>query len=235
MHVQGDLWAMGWSGGKDSVLALDRAVRAGLNVRYVCTLYDPASARVRFHGTPVPVLQGQAAALGRELVARPAPWEQFDAVFAAALADLARRGVTGMIFGNIHLADVRAWYEARVVAAGLRHHEPLWGEDPTTVLHESIERGYSARLVSIDTTRLPGSWLGRVLNPACAAELAARPDVDPCGERGEYHTLVINGPLFAHPLAVRPGATHRDGGFALLDVEVGDGQEATPRWPGPAG
>src|SRR5947208_3472479 len=94
----GGIWSMSWSGGKDSALALDRAVRAGLDVRYLCTLYDPATGRVRFHGTPVPVLEMQATALGRELVALPAPWDRFDEVFHAGLAHLSHLGVTGMIF-----------------------------------------------------------------------------------------------------------------------------------------
>jgi uncharacterized protein (TIGR00290 family) len=218
------VWAVSWSGGKDSTLALDRAVRAGLQIPYLMTLYDPASGRVRFHGTPVEIMERQAAALGRELLALPGPWDRFDQVFQDGLDTLSRRGVTGMLFGNIHLVDVRAWYEDRVVAHGLHHREPLWGEAPVALLREVIERGYSAYLVSIDTARLPGSWLGRALDHACAADLAQRPDVDPCGEHGEYHTLVTDGPLFRHPLAIRPGAAHADGSFLLLDVEPGGAQ-----------
>ena len=214
---------MGWSGGKDSMLALDRAVRAGLEIRYLVTLYDPALGRVRFHGTPIAVLEGQAAALGCELLALAASWDRFDRVFRDGLDALIQRGVTGMIFGNIHLADVRAWYEARVVAHGLRHHEPLWGGAPLALLEEVIARGYRAHLVSVDTTRLPPSWLGRSLDAACAAELALRPGVDSCGERGEYHTLVTDGPLFHQPLSVRSGVTHADGHFLLLDTELGIG------------
>jgi uncharacterized protein (TIGR00290 family) len=215
------VWAVSWSGGKDSTLALDRAVRAGLQVRYLVTLYDPATGRVRFHGTTVEILERQAAALDRELLALPAPWERFDQVFQDGLDTLCRRGVTGMLFGNIHLTDVRTWYEARVVAHGLRHLEPLWGEAPAALLREVIERGYIAHLVSIDTTRLPGSWLGRALDHACAGDLAERPDVDPCGEHGEYHTLVTDGPLFRQSLAFRPGVTRADGAFLLLDIEPG--------------
>ncbi|MGH2387784.1 MAG: hypothetical protein ACRDIE_06225 [Chloroflexota bacterium] len=129
-------------------------------------------------------------------------------------------------FGNIHLGDARAWYEERVVAHGLRHHEPLWGDAPSALLEEFIDRGYSARLVSIDTMRLPAAWLGRDLDAACAADLALRPDVDPCGERGEYHTLVTAGPLFRRPLSVRPGVTHADGPFLLLDMEPRKESEA---------
>lgn len=219
------IWAVSWSGGKDSTLALDRAVRSGLHVRHLFTLYDPISARVRFHGTPIPILQLQADALGLDLLAVAAPWERFDAVFAEGLAELAHRGITGLIFGNIHLADVRAWYEERVIAHGFRHYEPLWGNAPATLLQEVIDRGYNAHLVCIDGTCLPSSWLGRVLDAGCASELSLRPLVDPCGERGEYHTFVTNGPLFRHPLAVRFGAVHRDGAFTLLDVEPSGNQE----------
>jgi uncharacterized protein (TIGR00290 family) len=215
----GGIWAVGWSGGKDSALALDRAVRRGLDVRYAFTLYDPASGRVRFHGTPIPILTLQAAALGLELVALPAPWDDFEAVFAEGLETLVNRGVTGLIFGNIHLADVRAWYEERVRARGLHHYEPLWGETPGALLQEVIGRGYRAHLVCVDGSRLPDAWLGRALDAACAADLALLPEVDPCGERGEYHSFVTAGPLFRYPLAVRFGTTHRDGAFRLLDVE----------------
>jgi len=217
------VWAMGWSGGKDSMLALDRAVRAGLAIRYLVTLYDPARGRVRFHGTPIAVLEGQAAALGCELLALAASWDRFDWVFRDELDALIQRGVTGIIFGNIHLADVRAWYEARVVDHGLRHHEPLWGGAPQALLEEFIACGYSAHLVCVDTTRLPASWLGRTLDAACAADLALRPGIDPRGERGEYHTLVTDGPLFHQPLSVRSGVTHADGHFLLLDTELGIG------------
>lgn len=226
----GGIWAVSWSGGKDSTLALDRAVRAGLDVRMLFTLYDPASGRVRFHGTPIEILARQAAALGRELQALAAPWERFDQVFQEGLDLLVRRGVTGVIFGNIHLADVRAWYEERVVAHGLAHHEPLWGDAPAALLSEVIIRGYRAHLVSVDTTRLPGSWLGRTLDAGSAADLALHPEVDPCGERGEYHTLVTSGPLFHQPLDVRPGRVHTDGHFLLLDVEPGTGAANEAAW-----
>lgn len=225
-----EVWAISWSGGKDSMLALDRAVRAGLDVRYLVSLYDPHSGRVRFHGTTLELLGRQAAALGRELLALAAPWDRFDQIFQDGLDSLSRRGVRGLIFGNIHLADVRAWYEMRVLAHGLRHHEPLWGEPPAVLLREVIDRGYVARLVSVDTARLPGSWLGRALDAACADDLALHADVDPCGERGEYHTLVTDGPLFGRPLSVQPGVTHADGHFLLLDVELGpDAANGAPR------
>lgn len=223
------VWAVSWSGGKDSALALDRARRAGLQVRFLLTLYDPASERVRFHGTRRAVLATQAAALGCALLALPAPWEQFEQVFLAGVGTLRERGVSGLIFGNIHLADVRAWYEERVVGTGLLHHEPLWGERPADLLAEVVTRGFDARVVCVELARLPRAWLGRRLDERACAELSSLPGVDPCGERGEYHTLVVDGPPFSGPLAVRPGAVHEEGGFLLQDLELAPTEVPAPK------
>jgi uncharacterized protein (TIGR00290 family) len=222
-------WAVSWSGGKDSALALDRARRAGLHVRCLLTLYDPVSERVRFHGTTPAVLAAQAEALGCDLLALPAPWEHFERAFLDGLGALRERGVGGLIFGNIHLADVRAWYEERVVGAGLRHHEPLWGERPVDLLAEVVARGFDARLVCVELARLPRTWLGRRLDERACAELSSHQDVDPCGERGEYHTLVVGGPHFSHPLAVRPGAVHEEGGFLLQDLALAQAEAPAPQ------
>lgn len=213
----GDVWALSWSGGKDSALALDRAVRAGLDVRYLLTLYDPATGRVRFHGASPAAIAAQAAALGREALLLPAPWDRFEDAFGQGLDALTARDVAGLIFGNIHLADVRAWYEARVAARGLRHHEPLWGESPAALVREVVDRGYVARLSCVDATRLPRAWLGRALDRGLLAELQGLPGVDPCGERGEYHTLVSDGPLFARPAPLRFGPPHEEGAFVWLE------------------
>src|SRR5258708_1833843 len=133
-------FAVMFSGGKDSMLALDRAVRAGAAEPTLLTLYDAASQRVRFHGVPLAVMRAQAEALG--LPARHVPTTPaiFEAVFLAALGALRDDGVSGVIFGDIHLADVRAWYEERVRAAGLAHVEPLWGEAPSAPGRETAAR-----------------------------------------------------------------------------------------------
>src|SRR5258707_6393996 len=130
-------YAVMFSGGKDSMLALDRAVRAGAAAPTLLTLYDAASQCVRFHGVPLAVMRAQAKALGLPARHDPTTPATFEAVFLAALAALRDDGVSGGIFGDIHLADVRAWYEERVRAAGLAHVEPLWGEAPGALLREA--------------------------------------------------------------------------------------------------
>jgi diphthine-ammonia ligase len=217
-------YAVCFSGGKDSMLALDRARRAGLRLVRLVTLYDEASARVRFHGVPVGVMRAQAQALALPLSVYPTTPATFEAVFLAALDALRADGIGGVIFGNIHLADVRAWYEDRVRAAGLEHVEPLWGEAPGRLVREVLSRGYTAVLTCIEEAKAEPTWLGQALSEELIAAFERR-GIDPCGEYGEYHTLVTDGPLFRIPLSVRFGDVHvagdnqGQGGFRQLDVQ----------------
>jgi len=211
--------AVSFSGGKDSMLALDRAIRAGYRVSALLTLYDGASDRVRFHGVPMGVMRAQADALGLPARHHPTAPETFERVFLAALGELRAEGIGGLIFGDIHLADVRAWYEGRVRAAGLEHVEPLWGEDPAALAAEVVARGYRAIITCLEDATTDPAWLGRPLTGALVAEFARR-GIDPCGERGEYHTLVTDGPLFRAPLAIQLGGAHGEGGFHQLDVRL---------------
>lgn len=206
-----------FSGGKDSMLALDRATRQGYSDLRLVTLYDGPSGRVRFHGVPVAVMRAQAEALGLPMRCVPTTPATFESAFLSLLGELAAEGVRGAIFGNIHLADVRAWYEERVRAAGLAHVEPLWGEEPGALVRETLARGYRSLLTCIDTTRADPAWLGQTLSEELVAAFE-RAGIDACGERGEYHTLVTDGPLFQRPLAIQTGEIHVEGPFHQLDV-----------------
>ncbi len=210
--------ALSFSGGKDSALALDRAIRQGLQIDYLVTMYDEVSQRVRFHGVPIALIQAQANALGIPLLAYPTLPETFEAVFLQSLKDLCQEGISTLLFGNIHLADVRAWYEERVLAAGLIHREPLWGEAPSNLVREFLARGYAAVLTCIEEAHANPAWLGAPLTEELiqAFERAA---IDPCGERGEYHTFVHAGPLLSAPLAFRLGERVSSSGFQQIDVQ----------------
>ena len=208
-----------WSGGKDSALALWRARQRGLDVRWLVTAFDAATQRVRFHATPIASIARQVAETGAAAVAVPTNWETFDASLAAALDDLARQGCHGVIFGDIHLADVRAWYEERTRRAALEHVEPLWGEPPATLLAEFVAIGGRAVITCVERAKLDPTWLGRVIDDDFVRDVAAM-GIDPCGENGEYHSFTFAGPFFARPLRVRTGARREDAGFAQLDVDA---------------
>jgi uncharacterized protein (TIGR00290 family) len=208
-----------WSGGKDSALALWRARRRGLQVDWLVNIHDRSTGRVRFHATPVDAIARQAEMAGVQLVSVPTEWASFDQSLSDAFAALVRQGCRGVVFGDIHLADVRGWYEERTRAAGLEHLEPLWGEDPRSLLEEFVGLGGRAVLTCVETAKLDASWLGRVIDRDFLRDVQST-GIDPCGENGEYHSFTFAGPFFARPLAWRAGERRDDGRFAQLDVAV---------------
>ena len=206
------------SGGKDAVLALDRARRAGRDVQLLVTLYDGATSRVRYHGLRKQLLELQASALGLDLLALPVPPGGYEPIFNDALRNLQERGVTGVIFGNISLADVRAWYEGRVVAAGLEHVEPLWGDPAVEVAWEVVERGFRAIVVSVNLDEGATSFLGREFDADLVTQISVIDKLDPSGERGEYHTFVFDGPDFENPVGFTRGQALEAEGHRFLDL-----------------
>jgi diphthamide synthase (EF-2-diphthine--ammonia ligase) len=143
------------------------------------------------------------------------------------LRKLAAEDFRGVVLGDIHLADVRAWYQERVVAAGLEHVEPLWAESPTSLLREFVAGGGRAVVTCVDLERLDEVWLGRVIDQEFAGDLAAT-GVDACSENGKYHSFAFAGPPFRRPLGWRPGERRNDGRFAQLDVLAGDPEGEQP-------
>ena len=206
-----------WSGGKDSCLALMRARRAGLRIGALLNFYDAASGRVRFHATRAELVAEQADALGLPLRQRATSWTEFEPAFLRTLDELRQEGFAGVLFGDIHLADVRAWYEQRIRAAGLDHVEPLWGEPPGALLDEFVGAGARAIVTCCERGKLDDSWLGRVIDESFARDIARLP-IDPCGENGEYHSFAFAGPPFRHPVRIRPGERREENGFVQLDL-----------------
>jgi len=213
-------WALATAGGKDATLALHRARSQGLQVRWGLNVLEGNSGRVRFHGTPRPVLEAQLRSLGLEpRLGRTHP-RDFSAVLTELLNGLREAGARGVIFGNLHLSDIRDWYEERVVAAGLEHREPLWNESPEKVARGVVAEGFRARVISVNLELGDPEWLGRELTPELVDRFVAA-GIDVCGERGEYHTLVTDGPGFSRPLEIRTlGEDEREGHrYLLLELD----------------
>lgn len=209
-----------WSGGKDSALALGRAFTSGIVVDRLLSFYDRATRRVRFHATGVEMLEAQAAAIGIELHAIPTTWPEMEASLRQELLSLREEGFSGVVFGDIHLADVRAWYEDRVIAAGLKHVEPIWGEAPQLLLDEFVSLGGRAVITCVELAKLDESWLGRVIDERFASEIA-KTGIDACGENGEYHSFAFAGPVFKRSVSWAAGERRLDSGFAQLDLTEG--------------
>ncbi len=209
--------AVMWSGGKDSALALTRARAGGLEIGALLNFVDDVSRRVRFHATRADLIAAQAAAIGVPLRQLATSWVGFETAFRAALTDLAREGFVGVIFGDIHLTDVRAWYEERVRSAGLDHVEPIWGDAPADLLREFVGGGGRAVVTCCELSKLDESWLGRTIDERFVAEIATA-GIDVCGENGEYHSFAFAGPSFRGPVAWSVGERRTEGGFVQLDL-----------------
>ncbi len=195
-----------WSGGKDSMLALHRALAAGHDVIALFAMFDETGLRSRSHALPAALMREQAAALGIPLVTGRASWADYEAVFAAQLREFAAQGATHALFGDIDLQAHRDWEEKVCGAAGLQAVLPLWGEPRRALVDEFFALGYRARVVCVDARFLGAEFCGRAFDESLVADLP--PGVDACGENGEFHTFVTDGPRFSRPVRHELVAVH---------------------------
>ena len=219
-----DCVALSWSGGKDSALAL-RALRDELDVEpnALLTTFSSEYDRVSMHGVRRELVQAQAKAAGVPLVEVELPAscsnEQYDGCMARALATPPLEASATIAFADLFLADIRAYREQRLRAAGRRGLFPLWGQDTRKLAEEFIDRWFEATLVCVDLDRLERSFAGRSFDRPLLADLPA--NVDPCGENGEFHTFVLAGPVFGSPIAIELGETVVRDGYAFQDLVPG--------------
>jgi uncharacterized protein (TIGR00290 family) len=218
---------LAWSGGKDSTLAL-AALRADPRYRVAALLttvtreYD----RISMHGVRRSVLDAQVRALGLPLLEVSIPAvatnDEYQAAFALALqtAQELWPGLRHIACGDLFLREVRAYREAMLSSLGYEGLFPLWGEDTAALARRFVSADYRAIVTCVDTTQLGAEFAGREFDSSFLADLPAA--VDPCGERGEFHTCVYAGPLFTAPLPLVAGnRVRREGRFEYCDVELG--------------
>jgi uncharacterized protein (TIGR00290 family) len=212
-----------WSSGKDSAFALDMARRSGeVELVGLLTTVTETYGRVSMHGVREAILDRQAEALGLPCRKVRIPAGCVNADYERAMGEAVEaarsEGVTHIVFGDLFLEDVRAYRERMLSGSGISPLFPLWGRDTAALAAEMLRSGLEATVVCVDPRRLPHSFAGRAFDAAFLAELPA--DVDPCGENGEFHTCVTNGPMFREPVQTRAGELHvveRDG-FVFADL-----------------
>jgi uncharacterized protein (TIGR00290 family) len=210
-----------WSSGKDAAFALVEARRLGLaEIAGVLTTLTSAYDRVAMHGVRHSLLDRQIAALGlpatKVMIPSPCSNEVYEARMAEACAGIKAQGIHHIIFGDLFLEDIRAYREEKLKAVGITPLFPLWKRDTRSLAYDMIAAGMEAHLVCVDPKRLDRSFSGRKFDGALLQDLP--PDVDPCGENGEFHTVVSAGPMFPAPIPVSAGATVDRDGFAFTDV-----------------
>ena len=181
------------------MLALHRALDAGHEVKALLAMFDETGERSRSHALPPALMQAQADSLGIPLVMRQASWADYEQVFTDQLRVFADQGVTHGLFGDIDLQAHRDWEEKVCAAAGITATLPLWHEPRRALVDELLALGYRARVVCVDARFLDAGFCGREFDAAFIADLPAA--VDACGENGEFHTFVFDGPRFANAVA----------------------------------
>jgi uncharacterized protein (TIGR00290 family) len=209
-----------WSCGKDSMLALWE-VRARYEIAALMTTVTREYDRISMHGVRTVLLRQQAEALGFPLrtvqIGTPCTNAAYERAMGEALADYRRAGVENVVAGDLFLEDIRRYREAQLGAAGLSGVFPLWKRDTRRLAEQFMDLGFRAVLCCVDTQTLDASFAGRLFDRELLADLPAA--VDPCGENGEFHTFVYNGPVFSRPVAFVLGErTLRDERFAYCDL-----------------
>lgn len=212
---------MCWSSGKDSTLALDVVRRAGdIEVVGLLTTVNSTADRVAMHAVRRSLLEAQADALGLPLHVVELPWPCPNGVYeermTAAVAEARESGVGFMVFGDLFLEDVRAYRERSLEGSGIVPLFPLWQRPTGELAHDILALGVRAIVTCVDPAQAPRSIAGRFYDETLLAELP--PHVDPCGENGEFHTFVADGPGFARALGVTVGEIVERDGFVFADV-----------------
>jgi len=177
--------------------------------------------RVSHHGVRVELLEEQAAAVGVALHKLYLPPdrctnEEYEALMERTMLDFWARGVRTVAFGDIFLADLRAYRERNLAKVGMRGLFPIWHRDTAELMRTFIGLGFRARLACVDGTKLGREFAGRTIDAALLSDLPS--EVDPCGENGEFHSFVYDGPMLRRPIAVEPGVLHEDGDFVFADL-----------------
>lgn len=212
---------LSWSSGKDSAWTLHLLRRReDVDVVGLMSTINMAHQRVAMHAVRLALLEAQAEAAGLPLWLVPIPNPCSNQVYEAAMdavLDKARAaGVNALAFGDLFLEDIRRYREARMAGSGMTLLFPLW-KIPTDVLaRDMIAGGLRARLTCVDPRQLSSSFAGREFDAALLADLPA--EVDPCGERGEFHTFAYDGPMFSRPIGVRSGEITERDGFVFADL-----------------
>lgn len=206
-----------WSGGKDSYLSLLKARDRGLNILSLLTFMAPGG-RSRSHSVEKKLLENQADSLGIDLNMEEVSWPGYENGFIKVSERLKEKGAGGGVFGDINLVRHREWVEGMCQRCGLVPYLPLWGMTEKEVLMELLQRKASLLIVSLRHDLINEDWLGEKLDMNFYNMCLDR-GLSPCGENGEYHTLVVNGPLFKKPLNYTVADTVRDKNRTILHLK----------------
>ncbi|MHB8155438.1 MAG: Dph6-related ATP pyrophosphatase [Candidatus Omnitrophota bacterium] len=192
-----------WSGGKDSCLACYKAIQQGYDVKLLLNFVSRESKRGCFHGIEGRLLKFQADLIGIPLAQKEVSpdMQKYEEEFKAAVTELRGKDIGSMVFGDIYLLEHESWIERVCKELNINALEPLWDNSPENIIDEFLKAGFKAIIVSCKADVMGKEFLGRYIDQELVAELKKK-DICPCGEKGEFHTLVVDGPIFKRPIKI---------------------------------
>jgi len=209
------MYISSWSGGKDSCLACYKAIKAGIKISHLVHFVR----EFNLHGVDAGMIRLQAELSGITIVQRKIVSDDFESEFKDTVKALIGNGIKGMVFGDIYLEPHKEWVDRVCRELGIEALEPLWGISTEKLLNDFIDEGFEAVLVSGQKKFIGREWIGRKADREFMEHLKTKPDVDICGENGEFHTFVTGGPLFKGRVEItKKEVTERDG-YWFLDIK----------------
>ena len=211
-----------WSSGKDSCYACWKALSQGLDVRYLVSFVSTAGfGRDAFHGVRGELIQMQSEAIEIPVIQRETTWEGYEQAFREVLSKLRERGIEGLVTGDIDMIEHRTWTENICGEFGIKALLPLWKLDREEILKGFIEDGFESVVVCLKADAMDDSWLGRRIDRKFLIDIKdyqRNRNLDICGENGEYHTFVIDGPSFKKRISITPGEKVFSEGYWFQDI-----------------
>lgn len=192
-----------WSGGKDSCLACYKAIQKGYKVKHLLNFVSRESGRCCFHGTEKDLIKLQTELIGIPLTQKEvtADMKEYEKEFKEAVLEFKDKGIFTMVFGDIYLDEHKDWVERVCGEVGVTPVEPLWARDPFGIAEEFVDMGFKAIVVSCQADKFNKDFIGRVVDREMIDELRKR-SICPCGENGEFHTFVVDGPIFRKKIEI---------------------------------
>lgn len=213
--------AVSWSGGKDSCFSLFRSLLQSSSDCQICCLLNFINRDVgksMSHGLDYRLIVAQAEALEIPIVQRETTWDTYEQEFKQAVAELKQHGVSTLVFGDIDIEGHKDWVERVCGELGVRPILPLWGDEPQKLLSGFIDAGFEAIVICAKAELFGEKWLGRRVDEVFAKDLLRLNNVHPCGEQGEYHTFVIDGPIFKRRMNIIDSEKVLREGYRFLNI-----------------
>lgn len=210
-----------WSGGKESCLACYEAVSEGFEVTRLLNFISRDARRCMSHGLDSRLIAAQSQAVGIPIVQREVTWDTYEEEFKKAMLELKQAGIKGAVFGDIDVQEHKDWVDRVCAELDIEPIEPLWGIDPRKILTDFMDEGFEAIVVSVKADLFGEEWLGREIDRDFVRDLyglKGKHDIHLCGELGEYHTFVTDGPLFKRSVKVLGSNSVLKNGYWVLDI-----------------